>query len=167
MTDDRRPQATGSRPLAAGCHTPPVAYTIGYQRKPLETFIVQLRQAGVDVVIDVRLRNTSHLAGYTKRDDLAFLLREGFGIAYEHHPELAPTDEILDAYRDDGDWAAYEARFLPLLAERVAEGVGREVLARYRAPCLLCAEPTADRCHRRLVAEHWAKHIPALTIVHL
>ena len=81
-------------------------YTIGYKGKSLATFIEQLRQAGVDGVIDVRLRNTSHLAGYTKRDDLAFLLREGFGIAYEHHPELAPTLEIFHAYRDEGDWEA-------------------------------------------------------------
>ena len=146
---------------------PPVVYTIGYQRKPLATFIGQLRDAGVDAVIDVRLRNTSHLAGYTKRDDLAFLLAEGFGIAYEHHPELAPAPEILDAYRKDGDWAAYVVQFRPLLVERDAEGVGREILARYRAPCLLCAEPTAEHCHRRLVAEHWATHIPGLTIIHL
>lgn len=145
----------------------PTLYTIGYRRKPLATFIGQLRAAGVEAVIDVRLRNTSHLAGYTKRDDLAFLLREGFGIAYEHHPELAPTPEILDAYRADGDWAAYEARFIPLLTERVAEGVGREVLARYCAPCLLCAELEADHCHRRLVAEYWANHLPGLTIIHL
>ena len=145
----------------------PAIFTIGYKGKSLESFIGQLREAGVDAVIDVRLRNTSHLAGYTKRDDLAFLLTEGFGIAYEHRPELAPTDDILDAYHADEDWADYEARFLPLLRQRAAEVVGREVLARYHAPCLLCAEPTAERCHRRLVAEHWAARTPGLTIVHL
>ena len=142
-------------------------YTIGTQRKPLAAFIGQLRDAGVDAVIDIRLRNTSHLAGYTKRDDLAFLLREGFGIAYEHHPELAPTPEILDAYRADGGWTAYEADFLPLLGERSAEEVGHEILSRYRAPCLLCREPTAARCHRRLVAEYWARHLGGLAVVHL
>jgi uncharacterized protein (DUF488 family) len=145
----------------------PTVYTIGYQRKSLATFIGQLREAGVDAVIDVRLRNTSHLAGYTKRDDLAFLLREGFGIAYEHHPELAPTPEILDAYRDDQDWGTYECRFLSLLEERSAEEVGREIPARYQSPCLLCAEPTPEHCHRRLVAEYWAAHLPELIIVHL
>ncbi len=145
----------------------PTLYTTGYQRKSLETFITQLREVGVDAVIDVRLRNTSHLAGYTKRDDLAFLLQEGFGIAYEHHPELAPAPEIFDAYREEPDWAVYVSSFLQLLAERDAQAVGREIMARYRAPCLLCAEPTADHCHRRLVAEHWAKHLPELTIVHL
>ena len=142
-------------------------YTIGYRRKSLSTFINQLRSAGVDAIVDIRLRNTSHLLGYTKRDTLEFLLREGFDMAYEHHPELAPTPEILDRYRDDGDWAAYETRFLPLLERRTAEQVGREILARYRAPCLLCAEATAEHCHRRLVAEYWAQRLPPLSVVHL
>ena len=145
----------------------PIVYTIGFQSKPLAEFIGLLRGADADAVIDVRLRNTSQLSGYTKRDDLNFLLREGFGIAYEHHPELAPTDEILDGYRQDKDWDAYQHVFLPLLAERHAEEVGRELLARYRAPCLLCAEPGAERCHRRLIAEYWSTRLADITIVHL
>jgi uncharacterized protein (DUF488 family) len=144
-----------------------IVYTIGYKGKSLAAFIDQLRGAGVDGVIDVRLRNTSHLAGYTKRDDLAFLLREGFGVAYEHRPELAPTREIFESYRDEEDWAAYVVTFLPLLEERSAEEIGRQVLARYGAPCLLCSEPTAEKCHRRLVAEYWAERLPGLTVVHL
>jgi uncharacterized protein (DUF488 family) len=145
----------------------PTVYTIGYRRKPLSIFINQLRDARVDAVIDIRLRNTSHLLGYTKQDTLSFLLREGFNIAYEHRPELAPRPGILDAYRDDENWAAYEDRFLPLLKERVAEQVGREILACYRAPCLLCAEPTAERCHRRLVGEYWVERLSGVRLVHL
>jgi uncharacterized protein (DUF488 family) len=142
-------------------------FTIGYKGKSLQDFIEQLRAAGVDAVIDIRLRNTSHLAGYTKRDDLAFLLQEGFGIVSEPHPELAPTLEIREAYLADSDWAAYEARFLPLMRERRAEAVGQDILVRFRSPCLLCAEPTAEHCHRRLVAEYWAVRLPDVTIVHL
>jgi uncharacterized protein (DUF488 family) len=145
----------------------PTVYTIGFQRKPLAEFITLLRQAGVEAVIDIRLRNTSQLSGYTKRDDLAFLLGEGFGIAYEHHADLAPSAEILDAFREDKDWHNYEERFNYLLIKREAEAMGREILARYGAICLLCSEPTAEQCHRRLVAEHWATRIPNLTVVHL
>lgn len=145
----------------------PTLYTIGYKGKPLPTFIGHLRDAGVDAIIDVRLRNTSHLLGYTKRDDLAFLLQAGFGIAYKHCPELAPSEEILLAYRKDKDWAAYVRQFAPLLVERHLEICGRRIVARYSAPCLLCAETRADQCHRRLVAEYWARHIPDLSIVHL
>jgi uncharacterized protein (DUF488 family) len=139
-------------------------YTIGYQGRPLASLIGALQEAGVDAVIDVRLRNTSQLAGYTKRDDLAFLLQNGFGIAYEHHPELAPTADLLDGYTD---WASYEVRFQELLDERPTVAVGRAILGRYRSPCLLCYEATATECHRRLLAEHWAAHIPDLTVVHL
>jgi len=142
-------------------------YTIGYRQKPLSSFITELRAAEVDAVIDIRLRNTSHLAGYTKKDTLEYLLREGFHIAYEHRPELAPTSEIMDRYSEDEDWKAYEASFVPLLAERDAEEVGRQILARYRAPCLLCAEETAERCHRRLVGEYWVERLPGLRLVHL
>lgn len=145
----------------------PTLYTIGFRGKALAEFVQLLRQAGVDAVIDVRLRNTSQLAGYTKRDDLDFLLREGFGIAYEHRLELAPTPEIFDAYRRKKDWPAYEAQFGTLLVERQADNIGHQILSRYQAPCLLCSEPTADQCHRRLIAEYWATHIQNLGISHL
>ena len=145
----------------------PTIYTIGYTKKSLERFIHLLQKAGVDAVIDVRLRNTSQLAGFSKRDDLAFLLRQGFDIEYEHHPELAPTPEIFAAYKAEGDWSAYEGEFLPLLAERAAEKIGQELLARYRSPCLLCAEPTPDHCHRRLVTEWWAERLREVEVVHL
>lgn len=145
----------------------PIVYTIGFRKKSLEEFITLLREAGVDAIIDIRLRNTSQLAGFTKRDDLDFLLREGFGIAYEHRLELAPTSEILDTYRGDKNWPAYERRFGPLMVERQMERVADEIFARYERPCLLCSEVTADKCHRRLVAEYWQQHIPALKVVHL
>ena len=145
----------------------PTIYTIGTTQKSLERFIRLLQQAGVDAVIDVRLRNTSQLAGFAKRDDLAFLLRQGFDIEYEHHPELAPTPEIFDAYKAEGDWPAYEREFLHLLSERDAGAIGQVLLARYRSPCLLCAEPTPDHCHRRLVAEWWAERFPNVEVLHL
>lgn len=143
-----------------------ILYTIGHTQKSLERFIRLLQGAGADAVIDIRLRNTSQLAGFAKRDDLAFLLREGFGIEYEHRPDLAPTDALLDAYKKEGDWTSYREGFLQLLAEREAEGLGRELLNRYERPCLLCAEPTPDRCHRRLVAEWWVEHLD-VEVAHL
>jgi len=145
----------------------PTIHTIGYTKKSLEEFIRRLQEADVDAVIDVRLRNTSQLAGFSKRDDLAFLLRNGFGIEYEHKPELAPTPDILEAYKAGGEWEAYEESFRQLLDEREAEDAGRDVLSRFQRPCLLCSEPDADQCHRRLVAEWWKKHLPSITIIHL
>lgn len=141
-------------------------YTIGFTQKSLRQFVHLLQDAGVDAIIDSRLRNTGQLAGYAKKDDLAFVL-ELVGIAYEHHPELAPTDEILDTYRQDKEWARYVRRFRPLIADRQIETVGADILARYRNPCLLCSEATPEQCHRRLVAEYWQQHVDGLEVIHL
>src|SRR5258708_6666102 len=128
-------------------------FTIGYTRKPLQAFIELLRGADVDAVVDIRRNNTSQLAGFAKRDDLAFLLHAGFGIGYEHRLELAPAEEIGRRYRRDGDWEAYKEAFERLMDERQMTAAAQAALAPYRRPCLLCAEDRHEQCHRRLVAE--------------
>ena len=145
----------------------PTLYTIGYDGRPLSEFMDALREAGVDAIIDIRIIPSYEGAGYAEQNDLAYMLREGFHIHYEHHPELAPTEELLDRTHQDHDWPAYVEDFTQLLAERPTQQVGQDILARYRTPCLLCFERTADQCHRRLVAEHWAAHLPDVTIQHL
>jgi uncharacterized protein (DUF488 family) len=145
----------------------PNLYTIGFTQLALAEFVGLLRGAEVDALIDIRLRNTSQLAGWAKRDDLAFLLREGFGIAYEHNPLFAPSDELLDRYHADHDWDAYVPIFRGLLETRPTVALGRELFERYRAPCLLCSEPTPDRCHRRLLAEYLDEQLGGIVVTHL
>jgi uncharacterized protein (DUF488 family) len=125
-----------------------------------------LREAGVDIVVDVRLRNTGQLAGWAKRDDLAFIL-ETFGIGYSHHPEVAPSDELLDRYRRDHNWARYEAEYPVLIEERGVLSAFGAFVAGYERPCLLCSEHEPTHCHRRLLAERLAATGVALDVVHL
>lgn len=140
--------------------------TIGFAKKGLREFIAGLKAAGVVKVIDVRLRNTSQLAGYAKKEDLAYIL-ELVGIAYEHHPELSPTEEILSDYKAKKiSWPEYERRFLELLAAR--QPFNDSPLLRDAGPvCLLCAEEKPAQCHRRLVAEHLAALLPGAVVRHL
>lgn len=94
-------------------------YTIGHSGKTAEEFFGALRTAGISRVIDIRLNNKSQLLGFTKGDDLRFFLREICGSTYEHEPILAPTAEILTAYRKKAlDWGGYEEQFLRLITER-------------------------------------------------
>jgi uncharacterized protein (DUF488 family) len=141
-------------------------YTVGFTKKTLQQFVERLRAAGVRSVIDVRLRNRSQLAGWSKYPDIAYVLTAGFGFDYEHRPEFAPTDELLDQYRETTDWPAYETGFKRLLAERglAQEAVG---LLEKEGVCLLCTEPQADRCHRRLVAEYVASRRSDVRVEHL
>lgn len=128
-------------------------YTIGFTRKPAEEFFSLLRDAGVRHLIDIRLNNTGQLAGFAKQRDLAFFARELAGADYLHLPELAPTQELLDAFRKHGGpWEEYEAGFARLMDERTAYArFDRRLLE--EGACLLCSEASPEHCHRRLVAE--------------
>ena len=142
-------------------------HTIGFTQKSAAEFFDALRGAGIRRLIDVRLNNTSQLAGFAKRDDLRFFLREIRQADYRHEPALAPTKEILDAYKKKRmPWEEYETRFLNLLAERAVENsIDRRL---FDVPvALMCSEPTPECCHRRLAAEYLAAKWGDVRIVHL
>ncbi|MBD3242284.1 MAG: DUF488 family protein [Chitinivibrionales bacterium] len=141
-------------------------YTIGFARKPAEAFFELLKDAGVRKVIDVRLHNTSQMAGFTKRDDLRYFLSTIGAMDYRHLPELAPTPELLDAYRKKAiAWETFEPAFVELISSRHIEAtLDRETLDR---GCLLCSEPDPQRCHRRLVAEYLRGALGEIRICHL
>lgn len=142
-------------------------YTIGFTQTTAEHFFGRLRDARVVRLLDVRLNNSSQLAGFAKARDLPFFLRELVGARYEHEPRLAPTQELLDDYKKrGGDWADYEVRFLELMEQRQIERqLHRSDFE--MATALLCSEATAERCHRRLVVEYLAAHWRAVRAVHL
>ncbi len=141
-------------------------FTIGFTRKSAEQFFTRLKQPGLMRLVDVRLNNVSQLAGFAKKNDLRFFLREICGIDYLHFTELAPTQDILDAYKKaGGDWPVYEGQFLALMAaRRVEETVDKDLLA---GGCLLCSEATPEHCHRRLVAEYLREKWGGVEIEHL
>jgi uncharacterized protein (DUF488 family) len=142
-------------------------FTIGFTKKSAETFFERLKASGAQRLVDVRLNNVSQLAGFTKKDDLRYFTSAICKIEYTHLPALAPTKDILDAYKKQkGDWDLYERQFLELMHERrIEERIPREVLD---GSCLLCSEEKPHHCHRRLVAEYlkdkWGdveiEHIP-------
>ncbi|HSB18159.1 MAG TPA: DUF488 domain-containing protein [Bryobacteraceae bacterium] len=141
-------------------------FTIGFTKKSAESFFTSLKAAGVRRLVDVRLNNISQLAGFTKRDDLRYFTRAICGIDYTHIPLLAPTQDILDAFKKrKGDWRLYERQFLELMRTRQVENeVSRELLD---GACLLCSEETPLHCHRRLIAEYLKEKWGRVEIEHL
>lgn len=124
-------------------------FTIGFTKKSAETFFSKVRASGARRVVDVRLNNVSQLAGFAKRSDLQYFLREICGMDYVHVPALAPTQQMLDGYKKNkGDWSVYERGFLELMRGREIERtVPRDIISE---GCLLCSEDTPHQCHRRL-----------------
>lgn len=141
-------------------------FTIGFTKKSAEEFFEILKKNSVRTVIDTRLNNVSQLAGFTKKADLKYFLRQVGGIEYVHLPLLAPTKDILDAYKKDGgDWATYERKFIELISSRGIENkISRDLVA---DGCLLCSEEKPHHCHRRLVAEYLKQKWGDVEITHL
>lgn len=143
-----------------------IIYTIGSSKKNLREFVTKLLDAGIKKVIDVRLNNTSQLAGYAKKENLEYVLGL-VGLEYEHHPELAPTEELLRSYKQkEISWDEYEKLFNQLLVKRhpidsISLDSGDDPI------CLLCSEDKATRCHRRLLAEYYQRNVPGVEIHHL
>ena len=143
-------------------------FTIGFTKTTAENFFGRLKSNRIERLLDVRLNNRSQLAGFAKEKDLAYFLRELIGAKYEHAPLLAPTQEILDAYKKKGamPWVEYEDRFLALMRDRRIEKA-LDLASFGQRTVLLCSEDTPDQCHRRLVAEYLAERWGEIEIVHL
>ena len=141
-------------------------FTIGFTKKSAEQFFTKLKRAGVRKLVHIRLNNVSQLAGFTKKDDLRYFAKTICNMDYEHLPALAPTKDILDAYKKNkGDWSVYELQFLDLMRKRrIEDAVSRETLD---GACLLCSEDKPHHCHRRLVAEYLKEKWGDVQIEHL
>ena len=144
-----------------------IIYTIGFTKKKAAEFFNILKRAGIKRLIDIRLNNSSQLAGFTKSDDLKYFLKEICGADYFHETILAPTEDILNEYKKSGhDWQQYENKFLKLLSDRkIEEKIRPET---FEIPTvLLCSEATPEQCHRRLVLEYLRDKWGNINIYHL
>jgi uncharacterized protein (DUF488 family) len=141
-------------------------YTIGFTQKSAEDFFDRLKQHCVKRLIDIRVHPNGQLSGFAKQDDLPFFLRQlANNCDYIYMPDLAPTKEILKAYRDSDDWNLYVEQFESLMDERNIPAALQP--NDFDEACLLCSEDTPEQCHRRLVAERLAKHWANVEIAHL
>jgi uncharacterized protein (DUF488 family) len=146
--------------------------TVGVYGATLEAFLAALQLAHVRFVLDVRQRRGVRGAEYAWANARRLQAALGdAGIAYRHHPELAPTTELRELqYRED-DRRGVGKRSRAELAPEYAERYEREILGQVDlaalvaelpeegAAALLCVERDPEACHRslisaRLAAEH-------------
>ncbi len=132
-------------------------YTIGFTKKSAEHFFNLLKDSRVKQLVDVRINNSSQLAGFAKGNDLKFFVNEICHIPYIHIADFAPTKELLDQWhKQEVDWEEYERIYTKLLSDR-------DILRKYGikpfdGSCFLCSEDTPEQCHRRLLVEYMKKH---------
>jgi len=142
-------------------------YTIGFTKKSAEHFFNLLRDNNVKQLVDVRISNSSQLAGFAKGKDLEFFVREICHIPYKHVADFAPSKELLDRWhKQDVTWEEYERIYIQLLNDRnIMRNYG---IKAFDGSCFLCSEDTPEQCHRRLLAEYLKKHsTEQVKIIHL
>jgi uncharacterized protein (DUF488 family) len=141
-------------------------YTIGFTRKSAQEFFDTLKRNNIRQIVDIRLKNTSQLAGYTKKGDLKYFLRELCGIDYYHFEFLAPPKEIRKQYAKSKDWDIYSREYIELLESRNVLDKLEKSFFESRT-CFLCSEASPEHCHRRLLTEYLKEHWGDIEVVHL
>ncbi len=132
-------------------------FTIGFTQKTAQQFFELLEKNGVERIVDIRLHPDGQLAGFSKKGDLGYFLKQLIGCDYVHSIQLAPTEEIMKTYHRDKDWSKLETSFQALLDQRgIPETLDRSLFEE-KTCCLLCSEAKPAQCHRRLVAERLAQ----------
>jgi uncharacterized protein (DUF488 family) len=151
--------------------------TIGVYGATLDSFLAALRDAKVELLLDVRQRRGVRGSEYAwaNAQRLQAAVSDA-GIPYEHHKELAPTTELRQLqYRED-DRLGVGKRSRAELAPAYADRYTREILGQVElAPlvaqlpdvaALLCVERHPEACHRSLIAERLHREF-GLRVVHL
>jgi uncharacterized protein (DUF488 family) len=139
--------------------------TIGYESETQDKVIARLKQAGIEVVVDVRAVASSRRAGFSKTL-LAASLKDA-GIDYVHLRDLGTPKPGRDAARK-GQVAKMREIFEDHLAEPSAQlqlAQAKEIASQRKA-ALLCYEADPAGCHRSIVARHMCDDL-GCTIEHL
>ncbi|MEC5293094.1 DUF488 domain-containing protein [Aurantimonas sp. C2-6-R+9] len=132
--------------------------TIGHSNRSLDEFLEMLREARVDLLVDIRSfpRSRSNPVFNIDRLPTDLALRQ---IRYRHFPALggrrskqSGVEETLNAmwrvrsFHNYADYALGEG-FAAALDELVGLGHGQRV-------ALMCAEAVWWRCHRRIIVDY-------------
>lgn len=143
-------------------------FTIGFTKKSAKTFFELIKGSSARTLIDIRLHNSSQLAGFSKGDDLEYFLKELCNCSYRYEDLFAPTKELMENIRARKvDLAQFEDSYRQLMAERQAADHFDKHYAEAGDICLLCSEDTPEYCHRRVLAEILASGHQSRTITHL
>ena len=125
-------------------------FTVGYEQATQPAVVAALREAGVEVLADIRYLPLSRRPGFSKNSLRAAV--EEAGIEYRHFRHLGTPAEGRAAARrgDHAELARIYAGQLEL-PEALAQMAELRAMAENKRVCLLCYERDAAECHRSLL----------------
>lgn len=134
--------------------------TIGYQSATLESFSRALRDARVELLVDIRAVASSRRPGFSKTKLAASVAIAG--IDYVHLRALGTPADGRAAARA-GHHAEMRTIFLAHMATADARAALEDLVRLVgsgRRVCLLCFEADPSHCHRSIVASMVRERIP-------
>ncbi|RZU03585.1 uncharacterized protein DUF488 [Kribbella rubisoli] len=153
--------------------------TIGVYEFDVESFLQRLQDADVRLLVDVRQRRGVRGPEYAWANSLRLQAAlADVRIAYEHHPELAPTTELRELQYAEDDRQGVGKRSRRELAAEYVRRYTTEILDQADLTsivsalptngiaALLCVELEPASCHRSLIAKRLTEH-HGITIEHL
>ena len=143
-------------------------YTIGFTKKSAKVFFNILKENKIKHVLDIRLNNTSQLAGFAKYPNIEFFLSVIDDINYIQAKIFAPNDRTLKRFKKkEISWDEYKLEFAETMIQRNIGEYIRNNFNDLDDICLLCSEEKPTKCHRSLVAIEFKKEFETLTIMDL
>ncbi|MBN1594480.1 DUF488 domain-containing protein [candidate division FCPU426 bacterium] len=143
-----------------------IVYTIGHSDLVYEVFVNILRQAGVQILVDIR---TAPHSKHVPHFDQAVLKEKlpASGITYHHIKELGGKGrKPLRRSPNKGLPKAWQAYADHMLTEEFERGLMRLLaLASIGTVAVLCAEAKWERCHRKFLAD--AVMVRGMRVIHL
>lgn len=130
-----------------------VVATIGYEAVSVQDFLDAVRDAGVELLVDVRAVASSRRPGFAKTRLAANL--DTIGVPYLHLRGLGTPADGRAAARS-GQHDEMRRIFAEHLATEPAQAeleALAEIVRGGRRVCLLCFEADPQHCHRSLVAD--------------
>ncbi|MGH3697416.1 MAG: DUF488 family protein, N3 subclade [Pseudonocardiaceae bacterium] len=153
--------------------------TIGVYGFDGDSYLQRLQRANVRLLLDVRQRRGVRGPEYAWANSrrLQAALADA-GIAYQHHPELAPTTELRQLQYAEDDRrgvgkrsrrelaAEYTRRYMSEILDRADLAPIVSALPSSGTAALFCVERDPEACHRSLVAQRLTER-HHVTIEHL
>jgi uncharacterized protein (DUF488 family) len=153
--------------------------TVGVYGFDRNSFLDRLQQADVRLLLDVRQRRGVRGPEYAWANSLRLQAAlAAAGIAYQHHPELAPTTELrrLQYAEDDRQGVGkrnrrelapeYTRRYTTAILDHADLVPIVSALPSRGTAALLCVERDPEACHRSLIARRLTEQ-HHVTIEHL
>lgn len=127
-------------------------YVLSAYETTAADFFQRVAAEETDLVLDVRLNNSSQLCGFTKKKDLAFFVPKLAGAKYVHDLLFAPDKGLLDLYTKKRiGWEEYSDAYDLLLDKRKAMTAYERKYKDFGCVCLLGTQTKKRRSHNEIL----------------